>query len=204
MKKRTVALMMALVLVVGVAVGGTIAWLTDGSKQVVNSFSTGDIAIDLWETKVDAYGDVVEGADPVKANSYQLVPGETYTKDPYITVEKGSEPCYVYVAVKNDLASQEAGSTIAAQMLELGWVALNQNDVNGYPLYYKAEEVDAREAAKTVQVFTQFTLKGDADLSTVTTDTQIVVVAYAVQSANLTDAATAWNTGAPAAWKPAA
>ena len=43
--------LLALVLVVGCAVGGTIAWLTAKTDPVVNTFTYGKINIALTETK---------------------------------------------------------------------------------------------------------------------------------------------------------
>ena len=83
MKKRTVALLLALVLVIGVAAGGTIAWLTANSDTVTNTFTTSGITIALGETK----------------NDFKMVPGFTIEKDPKVTVEKGSEACYLFVKV---------------------------------------------------------------------------------------------------------
>ena len=39
MKKKTVALLLSLVLVFGVVAGGTLAWLTQKTDSVVNTFT---------------------------------------------------------------------------------------------------------------------------------------------------------------------
>ena len=44
---KTLALLLALVLVLGVAAGGTIAWLVAQSDTVTNTFTYGDINIAL-------------------------------------------------------------------------------------------------------------------------------------------------------------
>lgn len=51
MKKRTLALLVALVLVVGCIIGGTLAWLTAKTDAVVNTFTTSDIDVTLTETE---------------------------------------------------------------------------------------------------------------------------------------------------------
>lgn len=78
MKKRTRALLVAMVLVVGCIIGGTLAWLTTKTDAVVNTFTAGDIDVTLTETKEE----------------YKMVPGRIIHKDPKVTVEKGSEECY--------------------------------------------------------------------------------------------------------------
>lgn len=87
MKKKTLALLAAALLVVGCVIGSTFAWLTAQSKSVVNTFTTGDIKITLQETT---------------GNEYKMIPGCTITKDPKVTVNKGSEECWLFVKlVKN-------------------------------------------------------------------------------------------------------
>ena len=45
MKKKTVALLLACVMALGVAVGGTLAWLTDTTQEVKNTFTDSNINI---------------------------------------------------------------------------------------------------------------------------------------------------------------
>ena len=98
MKKRTLALILALVLVFGAAVGGTIAYLTS-TDTVTNTFTVGKVEITLDEAKVDEYGKAVTPAERVETNNYKLIPGHNYTKDPTVTVLKGSESSYIKMTV---------------------------------------------------------------------------------------------------------
>lgn len=84
MKKRSIALVLAAALCFGCAVGGTLAWLTDDTETIVNTFTTSDITIELAETK---------------ELDLQMVPGKTITKDPEVTVKANSEDCYVFVEI---------------------------------------------------------------------------------------------------------
>lgn len=84
---KPVALLLALVLVLGIAIGGTIAWLTDTTEEVKNTFTTSDVDIELKETKTD----------------FQMIPGHTITKDPFATVTADSENCYLFVTIEEDL-----------------------------------------------------------------------------------------------------
>ena len=90
MKKRTLTILIAVVLVVACAVGGTLAWLTDKTDPVVNTFTAGDINIDLTET----------------TTVYKMVPGNDISKNPKVTVKAGSEACWLFVKVdkSTDLA----------------------------------------------------------------------------------------------------
>ena len=105
MKKRTLALLLALVLVFGAAVGG-IAYLTDTTDPVTNTFTVGNVAITLDEAKVDEYGKAVTPAERVDANTYKLIPGHNYTKDPTVTVLKDSESSYIKMTVTFSKAAE--------------------------------------------------------------------------------------------------
>ncbi len=83
MKKKVLIAVCALALVVVVAIGGTVAWLTDKTAEVKNTFTYGDINITLEET----------------TNTYKIVPGNDITKDPKVTVKNGSEDCWLFVKV---------------------------------------------------------------------------------------------------------
>lgn len=100
MKTKSKALLLTLcaVLLVAASVLGTMAYLTSTAK-VENTFTIGKVEIKLDEAKVNADGIPVEGAARVQANSYKLMPGTTYTKDPTVTVKAGSEESYVRMKV---------------------------------------------------------------------------------------------------------
>lgn len=100
MKTKSKALLLTLcaVLLVAASVLGTMAYLTS-TDTVTNTFTVGKVEIKLDEAKVTADGIPVEGAARVTANSYKLMPGNTYTKDPTVTVKAGSEESYVRMKV---------------------------------------------------------------------------------------------------------
>ena len=100
MKTKSKALLLTLcaVLLVAASVLGTMAYLTS-TDSVENTFTVGSVAITLDEAKVDENGTPVANADRVEANSYKLMPGTTYTKDPTVTVKAGSEESYVRMKV---------------------------------------------------------------------------------------------------------
>lgn len=100
MKTKSKALLLTLcaVLLVTASMLGTMAYLTS-TASVENTFTVGSVAIKLDEAKANTDGSLVEGAERVKANSYKLLPGHTYTKDPMVTVLKGSEASYIKMTV---------------------------------------------------------------------------------------------------------
>lgn len=102
MKTKSKALLLTLcaVLLVAASVLGTMAYLTS-TDTVTNTFTVGKVEIKLDET------DVTNPTGPrVKANSYKLMPGTTYTKDPTVTVKAGSEESYVRMKVTFNNATE--------------------------------------------------------------------------------------------------
>ena len=76
------------------------AYLTS-TDTVTNTFTVGKVEIKLDET------DVTNPNGPrVQANSYKLMPGTTYTKDPTVTVKAGSEESYVRMKVTFNNATE--------------------------------------------------------------------------------------------------
>lgn len=107
MKTKSKALLLTLcaVLLIAASVLGTMAYLTSTAK-VENTFTIGKVEIKLDEAKVNADGIPEEGAARVTANSYKLMPGTTYTKDPTVTVKAGSEESYVRMKVTFNNATE--------------------------------------------------------------------------------------------------
>ena len=114
MKTKSKALLLTLcaVLLVAASVLGTMAYLTSTAK-VENTFTIGKVEITLDET------DVTNPNGPrVKANSYKLMPGNTYTKDPTVTVKAGSEESYVRMKVTFNNAAALMEMLPSAENLE--------------------------------------------------------------------------------------
>lgn len=88
MKKKIMTIIMAAVLIIGCSVGVTLAWLKDSSGPITNTFTLGKVEIELEET--------TGGNDKV----YKMVPGAEIQKDPIVTVETGSEDCWLFVKVE--------------------------------------------------------------------------------------------------------
>lgn len=97
--KKILAMILAVVLLMTATIAGTIAWLTDDTDTVENTFTVGDIEIDLDEKDVD---DSTEDKDRDIANSYKLIPGTKYVKDPTVTVKNKSEACYLFIKVDDN------------------------------------------------------------------------------------------------------
>lgn len=183
MKKTKVVLALACaVLLVAASVMGTMAYLTS-QDTVTNTFTVGNVDITLDETDVDHS---TPNADRDKANSYKLLPGHEYTKDPIVHVTSDSEDCYLFVKVTNEItAIEDSSNTVASQMAAKGWQAVNGQ--TGLYVYVGtatgATNPLSVTAGSDVTVFEKIKVAG-----TVTNDTlasyankTITVNAYAVQ-----------------------
>ena len=101
MKKKSVALVLALALVVVCIVGGTLAWLTATTPAVTNTFTTSNIDITLVEHTYDPSSDsLTKETTTTGISNYKMIPGWTIPKDPQATVSAGSEACYLFVKVE--------------------------------------------------------------------------------------------------------
>lgn len=190
---KALTLVLCAVLLVCASVMGTLAYLTSKTEVVKNTFTVGNVKIDLDETDVDLYG-VKDSETRVKKNDYKLIPGHTYVKDPVIHIEAGSEVCYVFVRVVDELTAIEGATTVVDQMTANGWYEL-PGVAN---VWYKPTAVNALNAAVDVAVFSSFTVKGDAAVDQFAGKT-ITVQAYAVQADGFASAVDAY-TAAPCSW----
>lgn len=191
MKTRTKVLLLTLcaALLVCATVLATMAFLT-AKDAVTNTFTVGNVAITLDEAKVDVYGEAATPGSRVDENTYKLIPGHEYTKDPTIHVAPNSEDCWLFVKLENGLVDITGATTIEDQM-EANWKKIDEvNNIYAYN--------STASAGSNVVVFETFTLAQDAKVEEYA-DAKIIVTAYAVQADGFDTVEEAWNAtfGAP-------
>lgn len=162
MKKKGLAMVLALVLLAVCAVSGTLAWLTAKSDTVTNTFTTSDIKVELTETN----------------ETYKMVPGYDIHKDPKAKVLAGSEECYLFVKLDK---STNFDTFLTYEMAE-GWT-LVPGETNVY--FRKVLTADIG-TAYSVLANDQVTVKGEvtkAMMDGLTTETlpKLTITAYASQ-----------------------
>ena len=181
--KKPIAVLLAVLLVVGVAIGGTMAWLTSTPDPVKNVFTAGDVDITLTE---NAGGENKE---------FQMIPGWTIEKDPTVTVDSSSEDCLVFVKLEKSGGNITIGEvtysfdSFLSYAIADGWTQLrdqNGNTVEG--VYHRTvlKEETLREfsviANDTVNVSAGVT---KAMMNALEADTdkrpKLTVTAYAIQ-----------------------
>lgn len=158
MSKKSLALLLAVALLIGGAVGGTIAWLTDTTEKVTNTFSVGNIDIELLEHELKD-GALLNTGCPtniqesehheVSNNAYKIIPGTEQPKDPFVRVKANTEKCYLFIQVQpvnNETGNEEADNVatkyITYTINDEVWTQLkdDQNQpviVNGGEIWYK-------------------------------------------------------------------
>lgn len=85
MKKKIIALCLVVALAATAIVGGTLAYFTDTTDKMVNTFTVGNVDIDLEEPAWKP------------GDTHTLMPGTSYQKDPTITVSEKSQDAYVFL-----------------------------------------------------------------------------------------------------------
>lgn len=183
---RAFVALLALVLVIGCVAGGTVAWLVATTDTVTNTFTYGDINIELTETKPEN-------------KQAKIIPGVDIEKDPKVTVKAKSEACWLFVKV------EESGTFVADKVtyqIADGWTQGDGTIPDN--VYY-------REVAAVTADTSYYVLKGnDTYPNGVVTVSQdltkseiptgqptLTFTAYAVQKEGIDDAATAWAKAAP-------
>ena len=174
MKKKLTVSLAVLALVACMAAGATLAWLTAKTSSVTNTFTYGDINIELKETT---------------GESYKMVPGNKITKDPKVTVKANSEACWLFVKVeKSDNFDDFMTYGIAD-----GWTALA--GVDG--VYYREVTSSTTDteyyvlSGNLVTVKDSVTKEDFAGLKG--TMPTLTFTAYACQKDNVSTATQAWN-----------
>lgn len=175
---RLFVLMLALVLVLGCAVGGTVAWLVAKTEPVVNTFTYGDINITLTETK------------PANRQA-KIIPGVDIEKDPKVTVKADSEACWLFVEVK------EEGTFVANKVtysVDDGWT---KDDGTKIPenVYYRAVDAVTTDTDFAVLKDNKICVSEEltkSDIQSITTQPKLTFTAYAVQKDGMDTAAAAW------------
>ena len=210
--KRTMSMILALVLALSVTAFGTVAYMTD-RDTVTNTFTVGNINITVDELDTDgSQTNVTPGSDPVRdqQNNYPLIPGLPQTKDPTMTVHVGSEECYVHFRVEltGYAALKAIRPALTDEQLLTQFVSINSDwtltgtpVVNGNVVTYEyrhATVVDASAETKILQsLFDTFTVPLEytgSDLTMmVNAGFQLEAHGDAVQTEAFADVNAAWQ-----------
>ena len=194
--KKLLIAAICLVAILTTAVVGTIAWLTDKTETVKNTFSPSNIDITLTETK---------GTGTLPNKTFKMVPGTTIDKDPVVTVEAGSEACWLFVKIEK----ANNFDAFMAFAVAAGWTELTA----GSGIYYRevaasnadqpfsilgagtltVNSIECTWAADKVLVRPDVTETMMESLTDVTKYPTLTSTAYAIQQEGFANAAAAWT-----------
>lgn len=179
---KPVTITVSAVTIATVAITSTFAYLTSTPDPIKNVFTLGKVAISLAETTGD---------------TYKMIPGNVYDKDPCVTVANDSENCWLFVKVEaqNNVATE--GNYINYAVNDVDW-ALVDGETNVY--YYIGNDATATKATKSyVLKDSKVTIDEEnvtceyvATLTSEEMYPHLIFTAYAIQKANVNTVADAW------------
>lgn len=183
--KKTLAMILAVVMLMTACVAGTLAWLQDSTETLTNTFTVGNVTITLKESPLNddgTYGEPAEGTQ----NEYQLIPGKTYTKDPTVAVAADSENCYLFVKFEENGNADTYIDYTSTLTTANGWT---QGDGTNIPANVWYRTVLKADTTKSWELLADNKITINA--SAVTNETMeaantaaLVYTAYAIQQAN--------------------
>ena len=221
---KALLLTAAAVALVCVTVLSTVAFLSE-SAAVSNTFTVGNVSIEMFESPVNTDGQI----DPTlkdafqadtaytkktsDGNSYHLVPGKTFDKDPSVYVKADSEDCYIFIKARNQIRPIEDQDepTMREQLIANNWVEIYNISADESLYVYKGTEAlpdgdiagvvkkDANE--RKIDLFETFTVAEQADISKLG-GAKVTITAFAIQgdlnnsiekSGTLTEMQQLWN-----------
>lgn len=205
---KLVVAMLAVTLLIGCAIGGTVAWLTATTDTVTNTFTYGDINIDLWETK-----DGMHTESRLNENGYvvntrsdlKIIPGVDLPKDPTVTVKAGSEACWLFVKVEAEnwpnFAKTDKTLKVAYAIdtnASTGWTQGDGPKIPSNVYYRSVTTSDANQDfsvlnGNEITVSDELTKAEINGLEEAAKTPKLTFTAYAVQKDGISTAADAWD-----------
>ena len=184
-KKSLLTMVLALVLVGAIGVGATLAYLSDTTETLTNTFTVGKVKVTQDESN-ESTPDPTDRTET--GNTYENIqPGDTLVKDPTATVLKGSSDCYVFMELNGADALVDNGFSFVG-FDSSKWIKVTEkNKLDGIYRYVKVVEMK-NEDQPLPALFTNIKyditateLDDDVSLSDVTIKT------CAVQATNMTE-----------------
>lgn len=192
-KKKTI--IAAIVLLLVLLVGGAIAYFTDTTEKMTNTFTIGKVDIELTEPTWTSTG---------KAKAESIMPGDVIEKDPTVKVATDSEDAWVFIKIEVPCLNNDELFTYVP---DGAWAELTEaTDAKACPSsgYGVATHVYGHTAFMTkndtATLFSTVTFANitDGDYGLLVeagkTSLDIPVTAYAIQKDNVAGATDAvWN-----------
>lgn len=198
--KKITALVLSVVLLVTATVAATVAYLTDKTEAITNTFTVGEVDITLTETFNAKSSENATENDVWKA---QLIPGKQYAKDPKVTVVAAETNVDIYLFVKFEEKNKPSEYLTYTSTL---------TTANGWELVEDETNVYWRVVPNSTEDQSWYLLAGDAQTAgmengfvTVKSDVtendmpeanaapELVYTAYAIQAEGFATPKAAWD-----------
>lgn len=215
-KKKVATVLGSVGLIAAIGIGGTFAYLTDTTDTVSNTFTVGDVGIDLKESTVSTSGTdgevvQVQGLDTplgkyqydtdgenswtATENLYEgLCESEWVYKDPTVKVDAGSQDAYIYAKIDN--FDGFSAINMKADWEEVGVVKDDKGKVTSRVFAYKnkvssGDNITIFDAVKMPEKFPTKDVQSTSEDGTTETKKEayipnLNITACAVQSAGFT------------------
>lgn len=172
MKKKLTAIALVVAMLAIAVVGGSLAYFTD-DDEAINTFTVGNVKIELTETKWNEQG-IKDAPD--------VYPGEALAKNPVVK-NNGANPCFVRVKVTGLDCLKDVGASDI--IYRTGFVdnKLGNDWVDGKDGYFYYNKVLGVEE-ETTALFDQIVIPADLENldEDVVNEFSVNVVAEAVQA----------------------
>lgn len=194
---RSVFLMLALVLVIGCTIGGTLAWLTAKTSDVENTFVAGQIgslALTESDTDSETTGD---------QHQYIVIPGVDINKDPKVTytptTAEGTVPVDAYVFVKltgigqnkwlwnatdKQYEIKSGNNVVLSFQIAEGWTAVDGVSDVYYKISTGTTGLTADAIIKDNKITVSHLITEDDVTTVATAADKLTFTAYAIQQAD--------------------
>ena len=205
---KIVVTLLAVVLLIGCTAGATLAWLMDTTGPVTNTFTVGEVDIELNEHSYNTDDDNKVTTTISNTNNYPLIPGTSYGKDPKVTVLEDSEDCYLFIRIQeinnpSDYLDYEYNLDLGNEDESDDWI-LHVDEGAAGKVYYRTVakgqgaagwnllKGDTTHATGVITVVDGIINagktpgEGEVNMPADNAQPQIIFTAYAVQKANLT------------------
>lgn len=204
-KKNIVTAAVSLALVGVMAIGGTLAYLTDNSGPVTNKFVMDGLEITLKEDAVIPEGEVylqkdkaVEGADYSELEVFgteagvdydKLLPGATVSKNPYLEIGADNARAYVYAYVTGmDTTAPVGEATNPKMWIESwsdGWTVVDTEEQLPGTLLRRVVARDASSETSPLRLDVFDTVKVNPNLTASQEISDVTIGAFAHQADNV-------------------
>ena len=148
------------------------------TDAVVNTFTYGDINIELTETKPEV-------------KQAKIIPGVDIEKDPKVMVKKDSEACWLFVKVEQTGTFVTDKVAYSVMTGTDGWTALTDNP----GVYYREVAAATSDTSFDILENNKVTVSKNLtkeEIKGINVQPTLTCTAYAVQKDGIDDAATAW------------